>query len=189
MAKPKKTPVKAMKTAAAKKPSVAAAKTAKIAAKAKAHAKGAKSAYIEAPPLTRSGSTRSMSADEADRTPDGARRRLERRDTDEACERIKAKKLCSYEPEWLNTVVGAKTFMSPHDYIGCEVRRLRPSGKNISTEFWQKFYIEFPRLVGMCCDMASEDDLVNPAAISDDVLEALSHPHHRNPKNRKPNCS
>jgi hypothetical protein len=140
--------------------------------------KAAKSKSTAAP-------VKSKSLESVDEVAD-KRIRLERRDVDDQVERVKATKLGQFDDIFINSMVGKESRKTPRELIADEVRELKGAGRQFSTSCWRRFFAEFPMLGNKFGDLSSADD--GPAQVNykyaDEMLEALAHPHAKNPKDR-----
>ena len=113
------------------------------------------------------------------------RRTLNRWDTHEHVKQAIESKLPNVDETQLRTMVGQTTKLSPWEYIAQEVRSLRGTRKNLASQFWKNFWIEFKFTQKQFADLTSADDATGLPTIGDALLEAFIWPLADNPADRK----
>lgn len=161
------------KQASAKKPAKTQAE--------KRKGRSAASASSNAPAEPTRDVAASSSAPQDDSDKRGAKRRLGRRGTDDAVDRVIQEKLMGKFSE--EAIVGTtnKKGQTPREYIAEAIRDNRGGKKHLSTGFWTAFFQEFA-LQRRDCDGLPDPD---PAeSVRDEVVEKLTCCHDPNPATR-----
>ena len=111
------------------------------------------------------------------------RRRLQRRDTEDAAERVMVEKLYPYYEKSYLQGLRNKSGDSPRQVIAAELHVLRPKKKNLTTKFWSNFFTMFPLKMGAVGLLA---DPPEGLGFADALVDALASAHNDNPAKRCP---
>lgn len=109
------------------------------------------------------------------------KRKLSRNATELQVERIMQDKLAAFDPVGLQTATRKVSGKSPRDYIADEIRARRHHKRNISSQFWHRFFAEFGLGSSRFGDLSSADDPGAGEDVCDGIMYALMQAHHETP--------